>query len=96
MNFKDYMEKYLVSDKDSNYDDLVYETSLNSLANYFENNDNYKIYHSVNDYLTNSFQLKKLKDMTGDNMKLFDNGAHLGFMYRDEFINEIKNLASLK
>ena len=96
MDLKDYLEKYVITFDNVNYEDLSYETSLASISDYLESNNNYKIYHSVNDYLTNSFQLKKLKELAKDNMKLFDNGAHLGFMYRDEFINEIKDLVSLK
>lgn len=90
MNYQDYVRKYLVSDGE-NLEDLSFETSLASISNYLKNNKNYKIYHSLNDYLTNSSQLKRLKQTCGDKLVLLDNGAHLGFLYRKEFIEHLKN-----
>ncbi len=95
MNYQDYTEKYLLAVGDMTCDDLSYETSLHSIADYLEHNDNYKIYHSLTDYLTNANQLKKLKQYTGNKTVLLDNGAHLGFLYRDEFINDLKQTISL-
>ena len=60
------------------------------LSNYLINKDNYKIFHSLDDYLTNKSQLKELKGFCDDKLVLFNNGAHLGFLYRDEFINKLK------
>ena len=85
MNFQDYTEKYLLSEDDENCDDLSFETSLYAIAGYLENADNYKIYHSINDYMTNPNQLKRLKQYSKDKFVLLDNGAHLGFLYRKEF-----------
>ena len=90
-----YTKYYLLSADDDSCDDLSYETSLHSIASYLQNNDNYKIYHSMNDYLINSHQLKKLKEYANDKLVLFDNGAHLGFLYRHEFIEDLKNEESL-
>ncbi len=90
MSYQDYALKYLTESKDETCDDLSYEVSLHSIMGYLENNDNYKIYHSLTDYLTNPAQLKKLKQYTGDKTVLIDNGAHLGFLYRDEFIEHLK------
>lgn len=95
MNYQSYAEKYLLSKDDSSVDDLSYEVSLYSIADYLANNDNYKIYHSLTDYLTNQNQLKKLKQMTGEKSVYIDNGAHLGFLYRDEFIEDLKDTISL-
>jgi hypothetical protein len=96
MGYQDYAQKYLLSDKSQTCDDLVYEASLYSIENYLTNSDNYKIYHSLNDYLTNSFQLKQLKKYARDNIVFLDNGSHLGFMYRKEFIDNLKDTISLK
>ena len=91
MNYQDYAEKYLLSEDDKTCDDLSFETSLYAISGYLESADNYRIYHSVNDYLTNKNQLKKLKQYSKDKFVLFDNGAHLGFLYRKEFQEDLKN-----
>ena len=96
MGYEDYTKYYLLSADDDSCDDLSYETSLHSIASYLQNNDNYKIYHSMNDYLVNSHQLKKLKEYANDKLVLLDNGANLGFLYRHEFIEDLKNTISLK
>lgn len=93
-NYRDYAEKYLLSDGDINADDLSYEASLNSISDFLQHSNNYKIYHSVNDYLTNTNQLKKLKEYSGKKIVLLDNGAHLGFLYRNEFIQDLKETIS--
>ncbi len=96
MDYKDYAQKYLLSDGETNTEDLSYETSLHSISEFLEHNNNYKIYHSINDYLTNTNQLKRLKDYAGDKVVFVDNGAHLGFIYRKEFLNDLKQtIASL-
>ncbi|MBR1424808.1 VacJ family lipoprotein [bacterium] len=96
MDYKDYAQKYLLSSDKKNTDDLSYETSLYSISDFLINNDNYKIYHSINDYLTNTAQLKQLKDYAKDKIVLLDNGAHLGFTYREEFLKDLKQtIASL-
>jgi len=96
MNYNDYAKKYLLSEGETNTDSLSYESSLHSIAPYLEHCDNYKIYHSLNDYLTNTPQLKKLKQYSKDKVVLLDNGAHLGFLYRNEFIEDLKKSISLK
>ena len=92
MDYRDYVNKYLVENENETCDDLSYETSLNSISNYLESADNYKIYHSVNDYLANGMLLKRLKQASKDKMTLIDNGAHLGFLYRKEFMDDLKIL----
>jgi len=93
MNYKDYAEKYLgitgwdeYSESNENQN-----TTLYCLAEYFMNNDNYKIYHSLDDYLTNKTQLSKLKNFTGEHLKCLNCGAHLGFLYRKEFEEALMN-----
>lgn len=95
MGYQDYAKKYLAQNNET-VDDLSYETGLISISYYLENADNYKIYHSLNDYLTNLNQLKNLKKYSGDKMVLLDNGAHLGFTYRQEFIADLKNTIAKK
>ena len=94
IGYEDYADKYLL--KDQTCDDVAYESSLHSISNYLRQGYNYKIYHSLNDYLTNSNQLKRLKQYSGRNVVLFDNGAHLGFLYRKEFIDDLKETIALK
>lgn len=96
MGYEDYTKNYLLSAEDNSCDDLAYETSLHSISNYLQTNDNYRIYHSLNDYLVTTHQLKKLKEYSGNKLILIDNGAHLGFMYRNEFIEDLKQNIALK
>lgn len=95
MNYKDYARKYLLSDKYKTFEELSYETSLLSLANFLQNSTNYKIYHSIDDYLVSQNQLKKLKVCSGSKTVLLSNGAHLGFMYTSEFLNDLKKEIAL-
>lgn len=90
MNYQDYAKKYLLTEKDKIVEDLVYETGLISISDFLANGNNYKIYHSLTDYLTNANQLKTLKQFSGKKLVLLDNGAHLGFLYRQEFLNDLK------
>ncbi|MBS4759502.1 MAG: VacJ family lipoprotein [Clostridium sp.] len=90
MSYRDYAQKYLVTDEKNSLESLWYETSLYSISNYLKNNTNYKIYHALDDYLVNTQQLKKLKRTTGKNTVLVSNGGHLGFLYRQEFIDSLK------
>lgn len=95
MSYQDYAKKYLLNEEYDHIDDLKYVASLHSISGYLKNNDNYKIYHSINDYLTTPEQLKKLKSYTGSKSTYFDNGAHLGFLYRQEFLDDLrKEIAS--
>ena len=88
-NFENYTNKYLLVNNSK--EELEKINSLNSISNYLINKDNYKIFHSLDDYLTNKSQLKELKGFCDDKLILFNNGAHLGFLYRDEFLNELKH-----
>lgn len=90
-SYRDYAQKYLIGQDYPNVRMIDFNSSLHSISEYLINNDNYKIYHSINDYLTNSEQLKKLKLYTGDKSLYMDNGSHLGFVYRDDFLEELKN-----
>lgn len=96
MGYQDYVEKYILSSDYKTCEDLEFVTSLNSIAYYLENAENYRIYHSINDYLTSPNQLKILKDYSKDKITFLDNGAHLGFLYRKEFIDDLKNMISVK
>ena len=89
MNFNDYVKKYLLVHY--TYDELDKMNSFSSIQDYLINKDNYKIYHSLDDYLINKEQLKNLKSICDKKLVLFNNGAHLGFMYRKEFLDELNN-----
>ena len=94
MNYNDYTNKYLLSDK--TMDELNQIASLHYISSYLRNADNYKIYHSLDDYLANTKQLHQLKQYSGTKAVFFNNGAHLGFLYRPEFIKELKKEISAK
>ncbi len=96
MSFKDYAQKYLIKDETKTIDSLCYSASLHSISNYLKNNENYKIYHATDDYLANKNQLKKLRQYSGKKLILLSNGAHLGFLYRQEFIDNLKKEIALK
>lgn len=96
-NFADYATKYLLQNNNENINDLDRETSLYSIADFLKTNNNYTIYHTLDDYLVNKQQLKDLKKYTKDNTVLVSNGAHLGFLYRSEFIDSLKKeIASVR
>lgn len=90
-NYNDYAKNNLIGNKFKTMEDLNRNSSLHKLSTYLINANNYKIYHSVDDYLTNPQQLKRLKMYTGTKSVYFSNGAHLGFLYRPEFLNSLKS-----
>ena len=96
MSYQNYAEKYLLNDENKTIKDLEYNASLHSISDYLKNSSNYIIFHSINDYLTNSQQLKKLKLYTGAKSVYYDNGSHLGFLYRKEFQQELKKAIDLE
>ena len=88
MNYQDYMQKYILVN--NSFDSINDQISLFAISDYLQNGSNYKIYHSLDDYLVNQNLLRKLKNYTGRNTTLVNNGAHLGFIYTPEFIEELK------
>lgn len=96
MSFRDYAQKYLVKDNNKTIDNLAYEASLHSISEYLKNNSNYKIYHTIDDYFANKGQLRKLKEYSGKKTVLVSNGGHLGYLYRQEFIDELKKDIALQ
>ena len=91
LSFKDYAMKYLIKEPSKNLNDINFQTSLYSISNYLANNNNYKIYHSIDDYFTNKEQIQNLKNIAKSNFICLNCGSHLGFLYRDEFIKHLKN-----
>ena len=87
MSYQDYAEKYL----GLCVNDDCKQSSLYALSEYLTTNNNYKIYESFDDYLLNQEQILKLKNIAGDNLKCLNCGAHLGFLYRKEFLDDFKN-----
>src|SRR5574344_45357 len=97
MSYEDYVHKYILSQNNTKTPDkLDYETSLYSIENYLKTASNYKIYHSLDDYLVNHDQLKTLKQYSKNKAVLMSNGSHFGFLYRPEFINELRKDISLQ
>ena len=88
MIYRDYVEKYLLNG--SSLENMRYETSLYSLADYLVNNDNYRIYHSPDDFFATEGQIKRLKTLAGKHLVCVSNGSHLGFLYRKEFQEALK------
>jgi len=95
ISYQDYTVKYLLKDEYKSFEELNYDTSLHSIANFLKNSTNYKIYHTLDDYFVNPQQLKQLKEYSGNKTVLLSNGSHLGFLYRKEFIDELKKDISL-
>ncbi len=95
ISYFDYMEKYLLQGQGT-IEDLNFATSLHSIADFLKSNNSYKIYHTPDDYLVNAQQLKQLKEYTGNKTSFVSNGSHLGFLYRQEFIDELKKEISHK
>lgn len=96
MSYNDYAQKYLHTDKYESLEKLSYDTSLYSLTNFLQNSKKYKIYHTLDDYYVNHEQLTWLKKQCNDKVVLFNNGSHLGFLYRKEFMDEFKKDINLQ
>lgn len=90
ISYQDYAQKYLLNEFEDSLEDIDAKTSLFSIQDYLANNDNYKIYHTLDDYLVNQRQLKQLKQISGRKTVLIDHGSHLGYLYREEFLKELK------
>lgn len=96
LSFDDYAQKYLQVNQYKSEESLSYDTSLYSIADYLQKSDNYKIYHALDDYYVNPVQLSWLKNESKDKVVLFNNGSHLGFMYRKEFRDDLREDVCLK
>lgn len=90
MSFYDYAQKYLISNQNRSIAQLDYDSSLYSLTDFLQKNNNYKIYHTLDDCFVNPEQLIWLKKETNNKSVFFSNGSHLGFLYRKEFLDEFK------
>ncbi len=89
MSYQDYAEKYLGLSIDN--DDTT-QTSLFALSDFLSENKNYRIYESIDDYFINPEQIKRLKEISETKLICINCGAHLGFLYRKEFLDNFKNL----
>ena len=94
MGYMEYSKKYLFIHSNSENKKLANNAKLNYISNYLKKGDNYKIYHSENDYLVTNAQIKQLKQLSKDKLVLLDDGAHLGFLYRQEFIEDLQRTIS--
>lgn len=88
MSYRDYVEKYLLDG--NSMDSIRYDSSLYSLSDYLANNNNYRIYHSPDDFFATEKQISRLKTFAGDRLVCVSNGSHLGFLYRKEFQEALK------
>lgn len=87
MSFHDYAQKYLFTNENKTPEQIDYETSLKYISDFLKNNNEYKIYHTLDDYFVSQQQLIWLKKQSGNKIVLFSNGSHLGFLYRKEFLD---------
>ena len=85
IGYLDYIKEYMPKENKYSREELNDITSLYHISDYLKNNANYKIYHTLDDYLVNQNQLKDLRAYAGKNLVLFDRGSHLGYLYRNEF-----------
>ena len=90
MNYRDYAEKYLLAESGGTLEDIRYDASLYAIAGYLKEGKNYKIYHSLDDFFVNKNQLEQIKLYSPSNVVCLNNGSHLGFLYRKEFLDAFK------
>lgn len=94
MSYEEYSKKYMFADTGKSPEQFTYDVSLRSIGDFLKDSDKYKIYHTQDDFFTNQEQLAWLKQQSGDRTVIFNNGSHLGFLYRKEFLNEfIKDIS---
>ena len=91
MSFSDYINKYVAKNVNKPANELNYEMSLYSIEKFLTTNSKYKIYEAMDDHFTNEKQLSWLKKIGSDKVVLLQNGSHLGFLYRKEFQDSLKN-----
>lgn len=96
IGYKDYAQKYLVGNEFKSIQSFSNQATLYNIKPYLKKGNNYRIYFSMDDYLTNETQLKNLRKITGGKTTLIDKGSHLGFLYREEFLEDLKSEISLK
>jgi hypothetical protein len=96
MSFDDYSQKYLNIAQYQPQEKFEHDTSLYSLADFLKTSKKYKIYHSLDDYFVSREQLVWLKEHCNNKSVFLSNGSHLGFLYRKEFIDELKKDIALK
>lgn len=96
MSYYDYAQKYLFVNQTKPQDQLVFESSFYSIADYLQNSNNYKIFHSIDDYYVSPQQLMWLKQISNKKSIFFSNGSHLGCLYRKEFLDEFKKATQLE
>ena len=65
MSYEDYFNKYIRYSPEFDEKTLEQGAGLISISDYLKTANNYKIYHSKNDYLINRVQLKQLKKCQG-------------------------------
>ena len=90
-SYGDYAEKYLGLNKFNTSEEMYTQTSLFAIKDFLAEKNNYKIYHSLDDYFINSNQIAKLKLYAGKHLVCLNCGAHLGYLYRKEFLEALKN-----
>lgn len=91
IGFKEYSQQYIMTGSDKVNKKIMEDAKLAHISNYLKTADNYIIYHTQDDYLVTKSQLNQLKNMAKDRMYLINNGSHMGFLYRPEFIQELYN-----
>ncbi len=70
--------------KPFNLEKINKESSLVALGPDLKDNKKVRVFHNINDFLIRPKDIKWLKDTFGDRLTLFDQGAHLGNLYRPE------------
>lgn len=91
ISYNDFAMEYLFKKLNIPYEEFVYNSSLYAISDYLKENNNYTIYHSLDDYFVNKNQLASLKTIAKGNLVLLNNGSHLGFLYRKEFQDKLKS-----
>ena len=90
ISFKEYAEKYLLSEYPGVTLKRLYEkSSLRSLAETLKNNTDIFILHSLNDFLLSDGDRKFLDSHLGNRLTWTSRGGHLGHLYYQKVQEEI-------
>lgn len=90
MSFYDFAKNYLkISEEEKQ--EIEYKSSLYSVADFLKTENNYKIYEAIDDYYSSPTDLVWLKNLTQNKSVYFNDGSHLGFTYRKEFLDNFRN-----
>lgn len=96
LSFLGYAKQYLAQNDDTLLQKIESDSTIFQLNEYLAKSDKYKIYHTLDDFYVAQNDLIKLKEISKNKITFINNGSHLGFLYRAEFLDSLKNDLKLK